>query len=132
MNKHKTNNQQKERIENMKLIHLLQAYEFEELMPVINDMFPGTTKYRKALKEAYDILLQLKPVESKKNIRYKLLHDANGNESFMGAEDANFATTWEVCLGKEVIREKGVDRKSTRLNSSHANISYAVFCLKKK
>src|SRR3712207_6975801 len=28
--------------------------------------------------------------------------------------------------------ELGVDRKSTRLNSSHANISYAVFCLKKK
>src|SRR5258707_8628579 len=27
---------------------------------------------------------------------------------------------------------KAVDRKSTRLNSSHANISYAVFCLKKK
>src|SRR3712207_9059518 len=29
-------------------------------------------------------------------------------------------------------RECRVDRKSTRLNSSHANISYAVFCLKKK
>src|SRR3712207_7044115 len=28
--------------------------------------------------------------------------------------------------------EDGTDRKSTRLNSSHANISYAVFCLKKK
>src|SRR3712207_8908520 len=28
--------------------------------------------------------------------------------------------------------ELPVDRKSTRLNSSHANISYAVFCLKKK
>src|SRR5207245_9317816 len=28
--------------------------------------------------------------------------------------------------------EKGVDRKSTRLNSSHGSISYAVFCLKKK
>src|SRR5947209_15232067 len=27
---------------------------------------------------------------------------------------------------------KRIDRKSTRLNSSHANISYAVFCLKKK
>src|SRR3712207_8938011 len=27
---------------------------------------------------------------------------------------------------------RGLDRKSTRLNSSHANISYAVFCLKKK
>src|SRR3712207_7237913 len=31
---------------------------------------------------------------------------------------------------EEVVR--GEDRKSTRLNSSHANISYAVFCLKKK
>src|SRR3712207_8042203 len=30
------------------------------------------------------------------------------------------------------LRRPGVDRKSTRLNSSHANISYAVFCLKKK
>src|SRR3712207_8069646 len=29
-------------------------------------------------------------------------------------------------------RGGGLDRKSTRLNSSHANISYAVFCLKKK
>src|SRR5215217_8736562 len=29
-------------------------------------------------------------------------------------------------------RQLGEDRKSTRLNSSHANISYAVFCLKKK
>src|SRR3712207_8667233 len=31
-----------------------------------------------------------------------------------------------------VHRRGGEDRKSTRLNSSHANISYAVFCLKKK
>src|SRR3712207_8462635 len=30
------------------------------------------------------------------------------------------------------VRPARVDRKSTRLNSSHANISYAVFCLKKK
>src|SRR3712207_7752672 len=29
-------------------------------------------------------------------------------------------------------RMQPLDRKSTRLNSSHANISYAVFCLKKK
>src|SRR5690606_40426816 len=29
-------------------------------------------------------------------------------------------------------RELGVDRKSTRLNSSHVKISYAVFCLKKQ
>src|SRR3712207_6849840 len=31
-----------------------------------------------------------------------------------------------------LLSENGLDRKSTRLNSSHANISYAVFCLKKK
>src|SRR3712207_7677618 len=30
------------------------------------------------------------------------------------------------------VRRHFLDRKSTRLNSSHANISYAVFCLKKK
>src|SRR3712207_9316253 len=46
------------------------------------------------------------------------------------------------CDGVELRRAKvecraagrldGGDRKSTRLNSSHANISYAVFCLKKK
>src|SRR3712207_8147869 len=34
--------------------------------------------------------------------------------------------------GSEDELEKRIDRKSTRLNSSHANISYAVFCLKKK
>src|SRR3712207_8346182 len=33
---------------------------------------------------------------------------------------------------REVIDRFTSDRKSTRLNSSHANISYAVFCLKKK
>src|SRR3712207_8780123 len=37
-----------------------------------------------------------------------------------------------ACLGFEVEGLDEQDRKSTRLNSSHANISYAVFCLKKK
>src|SRR3712207_7991386 len=35
-------------------------------------------------------------------------------------------------LDAQVLAEELADRKSTRLNSSHANISYAVFCLKKK
>src|SRR5207248_9277949 len=35
-----------------------------------------------------------------------------------------------ICLGHQIDSEK--DRKSTRLNSSHRTISYAVFCLKKK
>src|SRR3989442_1923858 len=34
--------------------------------------------------------------------------------------------------GEEVTLVSGLDRKSTRLNSSHVRISYAVFCLKKK
>src|SRR5699024_12650506 len=33
---------------------------------------------------------------------------------------------------KKVLESDGQDRKSTRLNSSHVSISYAVFCLKKK
>src|SRR3712207_7696820 len=33
---------------------------------------------------------------------------------------------------QRVVEREDRDRKSTRLNSSHANISYAVFCLKKK
>src|SRR3712207_7781882 len=37
-----------------------------------------------------------------------------------------------LCLADRCERGQGEDRKSTRLNSSHANISYAVFCLKKK
>src|SRR5258707_11305030 len=46
------------------------------------------------------------------------------------------ATSVELCLFDTADapreRERKEDRKSTRLNSSHANISYAVFCLKKK
>src|SRR3712207_7440015 len=46
-----------------------------------------------------------------------------------------FVTQFENALGAhpELYGLRGrLDRKSTRLNSSHANISYAVFCLKKK
>src|SRR3712207_8761621 len=43
---------------------------------------------------------------------------------------------WIEMLRTGMIEDAGLDRaldrKSTRLNSSHANISYAVFCLKKK
>src|SRR5947209_15608157 len=47
-----------------------------------------------------------------------------------------YVLLWVVLeAGKKVFGKKRIrleDRKSTRLNSSHANISYAVFCLKKK
>src|SRR3712207_6952812 len=38
----------------------------------------------------------------------------------------------EAVLDGDAVADVAEDRKSTRLNSSHANISYAVFCLKKK
>src|SRR3712207_8187822 len=43
---------------------------------------------------------------------------------------ARFVKSAKVLTFRDVSIEE--DRKSTRLNSSHANISYAVFCLKKK
>src|SRR5205809_8041115 len=39
---------------------------------------------------------------------------------------------WRDGAYRRTLRLRGGDRKSTRLNSSHGYISYAVFCLKKK
>src|SRR3712207_8322590 len=55
--------------------------------------------------------------------------------SALGAEfRVNDVTAGEQGEADMAMDDDGdfVDRKSTRLNSSHANISYAVFCLKKK
>lgn len=93
----------------MKLYHLLEKYNVDDLMPVINEMFPGTKKYRPQLEEAYDLLMKLKPQPSKKAIRYKIIEMPDSPHSYMGAEDKDFNTTWEVCLGKEVEKGPGVD-----------------------
>src|SRR3712207_6964559 len=63
-------------------------------------------------------------------------------QQFLDSAGARYRRVPSAELADEVARllaqEKAVgwfqgqDRKSTRLNSSHANISYAVFCLKKK
>src|SRR5947209_15150127 len=47
-------------------------------------------------------------------------------------EQARMAGATNGNTPQQVVRGAAKDRKSTRLNSSHANISYAVFCLKKK
>src|SRR3712207_8266063 len=52
-----------------------------------------------------------------------------GTQAVMASLEINDPRTREWKIGS---REAIADRKSTRLNSSHANISYAVFCLKKK
>src|SRR5438045_6764996 len=64
-----------------------------------------------------------------------------GKGSQMGGENANMGelsrrrmdALWDIFRGGGLadLRRLG-DRKSTRLNSSHLGISYAVFCLKKK
>src|SRR3712207_8922193 len=46
--------------------------------------------------------------------------------------DVHHLREWLADHGETSLENSGLDRKSTRLNSSHANISYAVFCLKKK
>src|SRR5687768_17869647 len=54
-------------------------------------------------------------------------------QAFKGTKHARLATT--LTDGPSVLvlgRDAPEDRKSTRLNSSHGYISYAVFCLKKK
>src|SRR2546430_13010312 len=38
----------------------------------------------------------------------------------------------DICGPRRLRQKRWADRKSTRLNSSHSQISYAVFCLKKK
>src|SRR3712207_8521285 len=50
----------------------------------------------------------------------------------LAAHDRDVALPLILRLGDIVLDAEALDRKSTRLNSSHANISYAVFCLKKQ
>src|SRR3712207_9325680 len=60
-------------------------------------------------------------------------HDADGRPVHGAAEagDRALAAPDDLAVAPGLADELA-DRKSTRLNSSHANISYAVFCLKKK
>src|SRR5690625_1008773 len=60
-----------------------------------------------------------------------LAHDLSGNISYLGVihTDNDLRASIVGAAGEELV---GLDRKSTRLNSSHVAISYAVFCLSKK
>src|SRR5947209_15422946 len=51
--------------------------------------------------------------------------------TFLGAQQSDLADAAAMIAMLDLVITVE-DRKSTRLNSSHANISYAVFCLKKK
>src|SRR3712207_7272736 len=73
------------------------------------------------------------------NRRARISHQLERAKQDVGHEAARIAERAAQASGGLVvaIRKRrntlrALDRKSTRLNSSHANISYAVFCLKKK
>src|SRR5689334_24679002 len=55
-----------------------------------------------------------------------------GYQSTDGTPDARFGSRDLASNNTAVSGKFTLDRKSTRLNSSHSSISYAVFCLKKK
>src|SRR5947209_14350430 len=82
--------------------------------PPISTLFPYTTLFRSDKKNSE--FRNALPDDSK-------LHRFARDREFVEKSD-NFSDKFSISCK--------ADRKSTRLNSSHANISYAVFCLKKK
>src|SRR3712207_6980520 len=85
--------------------------------PPRSTLFPYTTLFRSAILAAFDEERGYPPYHPGMMVALLLYAYCRG-----------------VCSSRRIARACGerVDRKSTRLNSSHANISYAVFCLKKK
>src|SRR3712207_9001307 len=77
--------------------------------PPRSTLFPYTTRFRSTLFSFLGMQMQI-------IARGYLAFDLTGRNTALGG----------------VMIAFGIDRKSTRLNSSHANISYAVFCLKKQ
>ena len=99
----------------MKLYQLLQAFDFEELFPTINEMFPNAHLHRDVFEKAFDMLCSIQPVMSKKTIRYELKEAPNSNDMIVGADDSCFNTTWDTCLGKEIKKGKGADLNDVEL-----------------
>src|SRR2546430_7800463 len=93
--------------------------------PPRSTLFPYTTLFRS---EFYDVQMRNKKYGRVDPLRgpqllEKLTHEVQTPTSAPASAGDRFAA-----LGARF----GIDRKSTRLNSSHSQISYAVFCLKKK
>src|SRR3712207_8375171 len=94
--------------------------------PPRSTLFPYTTLFRSTDSRWNEVIALYCGVASTRDARKML-------ERLIAQEDteelAGVLGEAYLSSGAEVRQE---DRKSTRLNSSHANISYAVFCLKKK
>src|SRR3712207_7000934 len=87
--------------------------------PPRSTLFPYTTLFRSVRDRQSGGLNRRAPVDVRNPLRERSLGCLLGREGLRALPP----------LARDRV---GRDRKSTRLNSSHANISYAVFCLKKK
>src|SRR5690606_41252698 len=89
--------------------------------PRRSTLFPYTTLFR-----SFQVQQRLRPVFEFVPKMLAFCED----ESVIGAEFYVMEKLDGIILRRDL--PEGLDRKSTRLNSSHVKISYAVFCLKKK
>src|SRR3712207_7338227 len=93
--------------------------------PPRSTLFPYTTLFRSAPDGLAQERLKARPAPS------GLDEDVRSGRGGRQPQPAALSGPLPACL-VSVLHQRRPDRKSTRLNSSHANISYAVFCLKKK
>src|SRR3712207_7374271 len=90
--------------------------------PPRSTLFPYTTLFRSGRDGGFDLVAP-RAVECERRLQHA---DALGDLAGVPQAAVLPVERHDAALVVEA------DRKSTRLNSSHANISYAVFCLKKK
>src|SRR3712207_8835786 len=88
--------------------------------PPRSTLFPYTTLFRSQLRQSHVSVEDLRR------------GDRAGGQLRGSHAEVGEVTGADGPVADLVGRHRAADRKSTRLNSSHANISYAVFCLKKK
>src|SRR3712207_8714095 len=95
--------------------------------PPRSTLFPYTTLFRSIRANAADLL-------TRQETRELLDRLKEHNAAVVDEVVPDTLSVGEIQRVLQGLLREGVsiDRKSTRLNSSHANISYAVFCLKKK
>src|SRR5437899_4457913 len=83
-----------------------------------------------------NIPIALYPATQREELKFRLLRKSDlspVNYKRVAEKDGKEVSWDQIVKGYEYDKGKYVvDRKSTRLNSSHLGISYAVFCLKKK
>src|SRR3712207_7781145 len=91
--------------------------------PPRSTLFPYTTLFRSVRDMEDNRMFQ--PIDLPSQKRQKMLLYIDLRDAYHALYDYEA----ERKVANESLRQ---DRKSTRLNSGHANISYAVFCLKKK